>query len=139
MLTNVPEEDSAFAIGDDDSDENGDAESHPTPSQSSPSAQYSRTPSEDSTIDESLPAQLHGMSEKARGKLPAGQPSFSRQNSTTSLSPQTGNVLASPSSFDPSPQWVSSDPATETCHASRFNPNCHRSQLGSLPSLYTPS
>lgn len=106
VLTNVPEEGGAFAIGDDDSDDNGDGESHPTPSQSSPSAQYSRTPSEDSTANEPLPAQLRGMSEKARGKMPAGQPSFSRQNSTTSLSPQTGNILSPPSSFDPSPQWV---------------------------------
>lgn len=106
VLTNVPEEGGVFAIGDDESDDNGDGESHPTPSQSSPSAQYSRTPSEDSTADERLPAQLRGMSEKARGKLPAGQPSFSRQNSTASLNAQTANMHAPNSSFDPSAQWV---------------------------------
>ena len=107
VLTNVPEEGGVFAIGDDESDDNGDGELHPTPSQSSPSAQYSRTPSEDSAADEPLPAQVRGMSEKARGKMPAGQPSFSRQNSTASLNPQTANILAPPSSFDPSAQWVS--------------------------------
>lgn len=111
VLSNVPEEGGVFAIGDDESDDNGGEESHPTPSQSSPSAQYSRTPSEDSTADEPLPAQLRGMSEKARGKMPAGQPSFSRQNSTASLSPQSANIHAASSSFDPSAQWVSSPSA----------------------------
>lgn len=112
VLTNVPEEGGVFAIGDDESDDNGDGESRPTPSQSSPSAQYSRTPSEDSAADERLPAQLRGMSEKARGKMPAGQPSFSRQNSTASLNPQSTNVLAPSSSFDPSAQWVSHCPGS---------------------------
>lgn len=106
-LTNVPEEEGAFAIGDDDDSENeNDQETLPTPSHSSPSAQYSRTPSVSSAADEPLPTQVRGMSEKARGKLPAGQPSFSRQNSTTSLSAQTLTGLP-PSSFEPSAQWVS--------------------------------
>ncbi len=107
VLTNVPEEGGAFAIGDDDSDDDGDGESHPTTSRSPPSTHYSRTPSVDSTSDEPLPAQLRGMSEKARGKMPAGQPSFSRQNSTTSLNPQSANIITPSSSFEPSAQWVS--------------------------------
>ncbi|RMJ24394.1 hypothetical protein PHISP_04732 [Aspergillus sp. HF37] len=81
-LTRIPEENSPFAIGDESDDEGGQR----TPSQSSPSAQTSRRPSISSNMDESVPLQLRGMSEKARGKMPAGQPSFSRQNSITSQS-----------------------------------------------------
>lgn len=106
-LSNVPEEGGAFAIGDDDSDNDDDQDLLPTPSQSSPSVHNSRTPSMSSSAEEPLPTQLRGMSEKARGKMPAGQSSFSRQNSTTSLTSQPTPVVPSTSSFDPSPGWVS--------------------------------
>ncbi|KAI9777248.1 MAG: hypothetical protein M1839_008978 [Geoglossum umbratile] len=100
MLSNVPEEDGAFAIGDDDDSED-DQDHRPTPSQSS------RTPSISSSIDDTVPLQLRGMSEKARGKMPAGTPTFSRQNSTTSLnSPTTGRPPAI--GFAPSAQWIES-------------------------------
>lgn len=106
-LSNVPEEDGTFAVGDDeDSDNEDDRELLPTPSHSSPSAHNSRTPSVSSSADEPLPTQLRGMSEKARGKMPAGQPSFSRQNSTTSLSSHPA-IVPSTSSFNPSALWVS--------------------------------
>ncbi len=106
-LSNVPEEDSAFAIGEDEDSENDeDRELLPTPSQSSPSAHNSRTPSVSSSADERLPTQLRGMSEKARGKMPAGQPSFSRQNSTTSLNSHPASIVPS-TSFNPSAIWVS--------------------------------
>ena len=107
-LTNVPEEGGAFAIGDDDdSEDDEDHEILPTPSHSSPSTHNSRTPSVASSADEPLPAQIRGMSEKARGKLPAGQPSFSRQNSTTSLSSHQPNISSPTMGFQPSAQWVS--------------------------------
>jgi len=100
-LSNVPEEESAFAIGDDDDDTDDDH--HPTPAQSTPSE---RPSSVSSTIDDAVPVQLRGMSEKARGKMPAGTPTFSRQNSTTSLSSYAAAGLAANGSFEPSPQWI---------------------------------
>ncbi|KAI9829670.1 MAG: hypothetical protein M1819_006041 [Sarea resinae] len=104
-LSNVPEDSSAFAIGDDDSDEEN--ETRPTPSQSSPSTHHSRTPSVASSIDDTVPLQLRGMSEKARGKMPAGQPSFSRQNSTTSLSSHFAALPMSRADyFVPSTEWI---------------------------------
>lgn len=106
-LTNVPEEGGAFAIGDDeDSDEEEDHDVLPTPSHSSPSRPDSRTPSVASSTDEPLPAQLRGMSEKARGKMPAGQPSFSRQNSMTSLNSHQTSLMSPAVGFEPSAEWV---------------------------------
>lgn len=101
-LTRIPEENSAFAIGDDDSDDEGQN----TPSQSSPSAQPSRRPSIASTADESV-SQSRGLSEKARGKMPAGQPSFSRQNSMTSLTSMSALFSTSSIGFTPTVAWVS--------------------------------
>ena len=97
-------EDETFAIGDSD---DSDDEDQPTPSQSSASVQNSRTPSvASSAADESVPIQLRGMSEKARGKLPAGAQSFARQNSSTSLSAPT--TFTSRTGFTPTPEWLSS-------------------------------
>lgn len=107
-LSNVPEEEGTFAVGDDeDSDNDEDRELLPTPSHSPPSAHNSRTPSVSSSADEPLPTQLRGMSEKARGKMPAGQLSFSRQNSTTSLNTHPAAIIPPTSSFNPSALWVS--------------------------------
>lgn len=106
-LSNVPEEGGAFAIGDDeDSDDDENHEILPTQSQSSPSNHNSRTPSVSSSIDEPLPTQLRGMSEKARGKMPAGQPSFLRQNSTTSLNSHSATIMSPNPGFDPTAHWV---------------------------------
>ncbi|RMZ86754.1 hypothetical protein DV736_g6021, partial [Chaetothyriales sp. CBS 134916] len=98
--------DETFAIGDSDDSDNED---RPTPSQSSTSVRgNSRTPSESSlTGDDHLPVQLRGMSEKARGKLPAGSSTFSRQSSTTSLS-HTNTYISSRCGFEPTPQWLDS-------------------------------
>ncbi|PGH27204.1 hypothetical protein AJ80_01161 [Polytolypa hystricis UAMH7299] len=104
-LTHVPEE-GTFAIGGDDSDEEMDETPH-TPSQSSPPLQPSRTPSIASSVDDSVPSQLRGMSEKARGKMPAGQATFSRQNSTTSLS-SYATIPANSSGFVPTSSWIES-------------------------------
>jgi len=108
-LSNVPEEGGAFAIGDDDDSDEENRESVPTPSQSSPSGQNSRAPSISSSVGEPLPTQLRGMSEKARGKMPAGQPSFPRQNSTNSLSTHATTLMSpTPGGFDPTAHWIDS-------------------------------
>ena len=110
-LSNVPEEGGAFAIGDDEDSDNEPHTNPATPTHSSPSGHNSRTPSFSSSVGDPLPTQLRGMSEKARGKMPAGQPSFSRQNSTTSLSSHAAASLMSPTApggFDPTPHWIDS-------------------------------
>lgn len=102
-LTQIPEENSAFAIGGDDSDD----EENLTPSQPSPSAQASRRPSSTSTTDETSSLhQSRGMSEKARGKMPA-KPSFSRQNSITSQTSMSALFTPSSTGFTPTVAWVS--------------------------------
>jgi len=109
-LPNVPEEDATFAIGDSD-DSDDEMHNQATPSQSSPSLRNSRTPSIASSADDSVPIQLRGMSEKARGKMPAGSSSFSRQNSTTSLSSYniTSPVRTTGSTgFTPTSSWIES-------------------------------
>lgn len=110
-LSNVPE-DSTFSIGDDeDSDTEIQSPAPATPSHASHSTHTSRNPSV-SSIDDPLPTQVRGMSEKARGKMPANTPSFSRQNSTTSLSSHHAAATASISSpslgFEPTATWIDS-------------------------------
>lgn len=104
-LSNVPEEDGTFTIGDDEEDSDDE---RPTPSHSEPSENPSRASSVLSNVEDAVPTQLRGMSEKARGKMPAGTHSFSRQNSMTSLS---GYSMSGPSQngqFEPTPQWIDS-------------------------------
>ncbi|KIX09229.1 uncharacterized protein Z518_00308 [Rhinocladiella mackenziei CBS 650.93] len=98
--------DGTFAIGDSDDSDN---EEPPTPSQSTQSMRTSRTPSiaSSSVAEDHVPVQLLGMSEKARGKMPAGTPTFSRQNSTASLSATT-TYTAGRGSFSPTPEWLES-------------------------------
>ncbi|KPI35290.1 Ubp5-interacting protein [Cyphellophora attinorum] len=89
-----------FAIGDSSDSEHEDQQ--PTPSQST--ANNSRTPSIAS--QDEVPVQLRGLSEKARGKMPAGIQTFSRQNSMGSLlSPTTSR---SGSGWRPTPEWLQS-------------------------------
>lgn len=105
-LGNVPEESNAFAIGDDEEDEDEDHVTTPTVGQSSTQfTSRSRTPSL-SSAEDAVPLQLRGMSEKARGKMPMGQPSFSRQNSTTSLNSLTPTTIGMNGSFTPTAEWV---------------------------------
>ena len=127
-LGDVPEEDGTFAIGDDDSDDD-DSEERPTPSVSSPGENnHSRASSvtggghgQAAGAEDDVPRQLRGMSEKARGKMPAGARNFSRQNSTTSLgggsvsgggSPTRagrGSISGSVSgAFEPTAEWIDS-------------------------------
>jgi len=103
ILPNVPEE-SAFAIGDDDDDEHDTDDEHAaTPQHSTPTDHPSRASSVASEVEDAVPTQLRGMSEKARGKMPAGTPTFSRQNSTTSLG---GPIHNANGQFEPSARWI---------------------------------
>ncbi|KAJ3571013.1 hypothetical protein NPX13_g5526 [Xylaria arbuscula] len=104
-LSDVPEEDTTFTIGDEDDE--SDAEERPTPAQSSSSENPSRGSSV-AEAEDAVPTQLKGMSEKARGKMPAGVPAFSRQNSTTSLASYSAAGQSSLSVFEPSADWIES-------------------------------
>ncbi|CCC12453.1 unnamed protein product [Sordaria macrospora k-hell] len=104
-LHDVPE-DGAFAVGDDDDD--SDDEQRPTPSPSSHSENPSRASSVEPHADGSdVPRQLRGMSEKARGKMPA-EPRFSRQNSTTSLGGYSISGQSQTGAFEPTAEWIDS-------------------------------
>ncbi|CAN9095610.1 unnamed protein product [Alternaria alternata] len=107
-LGNVPEEDSAFAIGDDDDDSDAEDARPSEPSRSPVPSQSgaSRSASIASSVEDSVPSQVRGMSEKARGKMPVGQPAFSRQNSMTSLHSAAGPALATNEFFTPSVPWL---------------------------------
>ncbi|KAI2643680.1 high-temperature-induced dauer-formation protein-domain-containing protein [Xylaria nigripes] len=104
-LSNVPEEDATFAVGDDEDESEEDE--RPTPAQSSPSENPSRASSV-ADVEDAVPSQLRGMSEKARGKMPAGIPTFSRQNSTTSLEGHSIAGQSTSSAFEPSTSWLES-------------------------------
>ena len=115
-LGSVAETQSAFAIGDDEESDEEDGEGHkPLTSQSSnlsepPSAvdsEPSRAASISSPVDDAVPQQLRGMSEKARGKLPANHHSFSRNSSTASLSNAAFAAGMVNGNFEPTQQWVS--------------------------------
>jgi hypothetical protein len=71
QLSDVPEEEGPFAIGNDEDEESDDE--RPTPAASTPTEQPSRASSVSSSVDDAVPTQLRGMSEKARGKMP-GKP-----------------------------------------------------------------
>ncbi|KAK0635198.1 high-temperature-induced dauer-formation protein-domain-containing protein [Bombardia bombarda] len=106
-LGDVPEEDDGtFAVGDDDDD--SEDEERPTPAPSSPSEIPSRSSSVASQVSDDVPRQVRGMSEKARGKMPAGAHSFSRQNSTTSLSGNSVSGSQPGGAFEPSAHWIES-------------------------------
>lgn len=109
-LSDVPE-DGTFAIGDSEDSSDNDMIQH-TPAQSSASIRNSRGSSLSST-DDSVPTQIRGMSEKARGKMPANATSFSRHSSTTSLGSHTPRQTFSPTignlgGFTPTPHWIES-------------------------------
>ncbi|KEY73376.1 hypothetical protein S7711_01489 [Stachybotrys chartarum IBT 7711] len=102
-LEEVPE-DSTFAIGDDD---DSDDDHQPTPAPSSEHTSPSQRAANADTED-AVPVQLRGMSEKARGKMPVGTMSFSRQNSTTSLGGYSVNSAGPGGAFEPTAQWIDS-------------------------------
>ena len=98
-LGDVPE-DSAFAIGDDEEEEEESAAGVSTPTSTVASA-----------VEDAVPLQSRSMSEKARGKQPVNQTSFSRSTSrntsnaslTLLTTPQTST---SQQPFAPTPEWV---------------------------------
>ncbi|KAI0167111.1 high-temperature-induced dauer-formation protein-domain-containing protein [Hypoxylon sp. FL1284] len=104
-LSNVPEEDGTFTIGDEEDE--SDDEDRPTPDHSTPSENPSQTSSA-ADVEDAVPTQLRGMSEKARGKMPAGMATFSRQNSTTSLASYSAASQSMTAAFEPSADWIES-------------------------------
>ncbi|WYZ38844.1 hypothetical protein EsH8_III_000758 [Colletotrichum jinshuiense] len=106
-LSDVPEEDSTFAIGDDE-DDSEDEDHRPTPAQSTTSENPSVASSQASVVEDAVPTQLRGMSEKARGKMPAGMSTFSRQNSTTSLGGYSASGQSQSGAFEPTAHWIES-------------------------------
>ncbi|KAL2873950.1 hypothetical protein SGCOL_010921 [Colletotrichum sp. CLE4] len=106
-LSDVPEEDGTFAIGDDE-DDSEDEDHRPTPAQSTTSENPSVTSSQASVVEDAVPTQLRGMSEKARGKMPAGMSNFSRQNSTTSLGGYSASGQSQSGGFEPTANWIES-------------------------------
>ena len=119
-LDNVPEAESTFTIGDDDDDSDEEHTSRNgsvTPMgstmtsepQSMVESEPSRAASLSSPIDDAVPTQLGGMSEKARGKLPVSQRSFSRTSSTSSLSNALLASALATGTFEPNEHWVCND------------------------------
>ncbi|KAJ0334678.1 hypothetical protein COL5a_000741 [Colletotrichum fioriniae] len=106
-LSDVPEEDGTFAIGDDE-DDSEDEDHRPTPAQSTTSENPSVASSQASVVEDAVPTQLRGMSEKARGKMPAGMSNFSRQNSTTSLGGYSASGQSQSGGFEPTANWIES-------------------------------
>lgn len=106
-LSDVPEEDGAFAIGDNE-DSDAEDDHNPTPTHSVPSETRSRPSSISSTVEDAVPTQLRGMSEKARGKMPVGAPTFSRQNSMTSLGSYSAAAIGADGLFAPTGAWIES-------------------------------
>lgn len=102
-LEEVPE-DGAFAIGDED---DSDDDNQPTPARSTTSESTSHDAAA-APVEDAVPVQLRGMSEKARGKMPANVRSFSRQNSTTSLGAYSMTGQSQSGVFEPSAQWIES-------------------------------
>lgn len=108
--SDTPTPPSQFEIGDDDDSE--DEVKHKNQSSAASSGavasppRKSRNPSLSSSVEDAVPLQLRGMSEKARGKLPEG--SFQRQGSTTSLASHisTNSPGTSATGFTPSAAWV---------------------------------
>ncbi|KAI4287979.1 MAG: hypothetical protein L6R35_002763 [Caloplaca aegaea] len=144
-LSNVPEEDGTFTIGDDeDTDDDNEREHLATPAQSSPSNHNSQTPSRSSSMDEPLPTQLKGMSEKARGKMPASQSSFSRHSSSTSLNSHPATMMTPTVGFSPSPHWIDSWLPTLPLHTTltlidSYSNNTTGVPPESLPSAIDPT
>ena len=131
-LSRIPEENNPFTIGGDESDEDGPH----TPSQSSPSFSQNSQRLSLSSVDENFPHPMRGMSEKARGKMPAGRPSISRQNSLTSQS-SLSLLATSSANFTPTPTWVSRLSIAFQCGFCRRvadRPFCDSSSLGYLNS-----
>ncbi|KAK0356729.1 hypothetical protein LTS02_002788 [Friedmanniomyces endolithicus] len=108
QLGNVPEHDT-FSIGDDEDDEGADADG-----MSSSTTFTAPLSASTSVVDDAVPLQSRSMSEKARGKQPVGQGSFSRttaRNTSTSslpalITPQASAPHNTSQQFKPTPEWL---------------------------------
>lgn len=105
-LGNVPEH-GAFAIGDDDDEENLE-----TPIGGPQSRSHSNA---SASMEDAVPVQSRSMSEKARGKQPVGHGSFSRSasrntsnTSLASLNTQIQQPLTTSTQFTPTGEWLES-------------------------------
>ena len=120
-LSNLPE-DSAFAIGEDE-EEDGDGEqiaAISSPASASANANH-----------DALPQQSRSMSEKARGKQPVGQTSFSRSSSrnTSNTSLHTLSTHQSHQSQAPPPPHVQSQQFIPTVEWVSLNSAVPRSSI----------
>ncbi|TKA38272.1 hypothetical protein B0A54_09212 [Friedmanniomyces endolithicus] len=108
QLGNVPEHDT-FSIGDDEDDEGADVDG-----MSSSTTFTAPLSASTSVVDDAVPLQSRSMSEKARGKQPVGQGSFSRttsRNTSTSslpalITPQASAAHNTSQQFKPTPEWL---------------------------------
>ena len=116
---------SHFEIGgDSDSEDEDNKPASPSEARKSPprgeespqSPSVASPPSSETEVENAVPQQMRGMSEKARGKLPEG--SFRRQGSTTSLGSHA-SVASTPTAggfgFIPSDAWVRSQIDSSFC------------------------
>jgi hypothetical protein len=115
---------SAFTIGDDeDSDEEGSRTTQSNLEQvGSNTDPFTGSMS---SIDETVPIQLNGMSEKARGKMPVGQSQFSRNNSSAGLQGFNRGTATQNGAFAPNSEWVS-----EVAESERTQTDSRRSKVG---------
>ncbi|KAF3280859.1 hypothetical protein TWF970_002539 [Orbilia oligospora] len=100
----LPADPETFQIGDsDDSDDDTTSTQRRSSAVMTPTSTAFES-SRGNSIDDAVPIQLRGMSEKARGKLPVGQ--LSRQNSVISIGSQNGVAYNAAGEFAPSPEWI---------------------------------
>lgn len=107
-LSNVPEINDTFTIGDDDEHEHSAQVGLSLAPSASTSQEPSRAGSISSSVDEAVPSQLRSMSEKARGKRRAGHSTLSQHGSNTSLSALSLIPSAMSGVFEPTEAWVRS-------------------------------
>ncbi|KAF3912908.1 hypothetical protein AA313_de0208166 [Arthrobotrys entomopaga] len=100
----TPADPATFAIGDsDDSDTESIARRRSSVIATPTSTTFES--SRANSIDDAVPIQLRGMSEKARGKLPVGQ--LSRQNSVMSIGSNASSMAYNAAGeFTPNPEWI---------------------------------
>lgn len=116
QLEHVPEH-GRFAIGDDDDDDNDDDHEDDDEMRRSSTSLSAVRSSSASLVEDAMPMQSRSMSEKARGKQPVGQGSFSRstsRNTSTASLPALNTLQANSAApnlplmqFRPTQEWVS--------------------------------
>ncbi|KAI7417930.1 hypothetical protein KC336_g9885, partial [Hortaea werneckii] len=115
QLEHVPEH-GRFAIGDDDDDDNDDDHEDDDDMRRSSTSLSAVRSSSASLVEDAMPMQSRSMSEKARGKQPVGQGSFSRstsRNTSTASLPALNTLQANSAApnlplmqFRPTPEWL---------------------------------